>query len=125
MNEVRPNLMESYAVTCAEEIKTRDMMQSLLEHEGWQYLEQTLQDNLTTLREDYEKSGPITEGTMYMNEYRRAQMNMLHTILDRPRSILQATEEVIEQLQATLNPGEEDYGEESTESAGNYRDGSP
>ena len=117
--------MESYAATCAEEIKTRDILQSLLENEGWKWLEQTLQDNLMELREAYEKSGPITEGTMYMNEYRRAQMNMLHTILDRPKLVLQATEETIETLRATLNPEDGDNGEEIEDTTGSYRDGSP
>lgn len=118
MND-EPQYVSEYRRGLRESADARDELQALLAHPGWERLATCLQGWLDDLREQYEKSGPITEGNIYANEYRRAQINMLRSLIDLPHVELAKATEAADALRTTLDQYDEPegahYGEEPSE----------
>ena len=104
------NTTPEYQEQWTDAVRTRDAIQALVASKGWELIEEWLNHNITTLRGEYEKSGPITTGNMYANEFRRAQLTMLHSLLDLPGRLLQDSEDAIEAMK--LAEGDDNATEE-------------
>ena len=92
----------------SELAKEKEALQSLLQHPGWKFIAETIQEELTRLRDDYETSGPITTGNIYINEYRRAQLNIMRWVLDLPHLSLQSATEATQALRQLMHPNDGD-----------------